>query len=798
MYPASQEVLRRLGSGESIDSICTATSLTRDDFDKLWRKELASRLPKIDGRKTAQVKNGVEILRDKWGIPHIFADNDNDLFFGYGFAMGQDRLWQLDYLRRKAMGRLAEILGHEALDQDLISRTIGIKRIAAREVNLLPLKTQQRLDRFSNGINSALEECRNNLPIEFDLLEYDPEPWSPIDSVAIWCEFRWYLTGRLPVIVLPELAKRTLGDGSLYRAFLTPEADDENILFNDSYPSASSLVDNIGDVVGSPEDAAGSNNWVIGGKRSTSGLPLIASDPHIAFGSVSCWYEAHLSGSTLNVAGAGYIGVPGIIFGRNKHVAWGVTNNICSQRDLYQEKVDPKRPGKFLYNGSWEQFTEINEVIAIKGEKSVQKTVRISRNGPIVDEILPLPARNTGPVSLRWLGQDFSDEISCLLSSNVANNCDEFRKALRKWQVPTFSFVFADVEGNIGYQCVGKIPIRQGWERGYRPGWDTKHKWRELVPFEGMPSMTNPAEGWIRSANNRVAPQDFPYPLSGTWSSGHRARRIRLMIEELEKLSKEDMAIMQTDVLSLRAVEALPGLLKFLGTSPDPRIQKAMSYLKSWDGKMETDQVAASIFEVFFSRWSDAIATERFPSHTITLMAEAIGGLAVDLLKNGDQHNWFSKLNIEDVILKVLSVSLDELEDRLGSDMAKWTWGSIHTINLHHYLSSIGDLSQLLSKGNKPVGGNGTTVCNTGFDPNYMAALGANWRLHVDLGENPPGLWAVNSAGQSGHPGSPNYCDQLNTWLAGLNHYLPLDKENIDNVYKTKFYLDPKCPNTST
>ena len=788
---SSQEVLRRLGSGEPVESVRAAAGLTVQGFEAWWMEESTSRLPDTDGRRRVQVKGEVEILRDEGGIPHILAGGDDDLFFGYGFAMAQDRLWQLDYLRRKATGRLAELLGPDALDQDVVSRTVGINRTTARELKRLPAETQRRLEGFSRGINAAMDECRGRLPIEFDLLEYAPEPWSPLDSVAIWCEFRWYLTGRLPVIALPELAKRTLGDGPLYQAFLTPEAGDESIVPEGSYPSNSSGVERVGDVVGSPEDGAGSNNWVVGGGRSASASPLVASDPHIAFGSVSCWYEVHLSGGGLNVTGAGYVGVPGVLFGRNERVAWGLTNNICSQRDLYQEKTDPERPGQFLYDGTWEQATEITEVIAVKGGESVEKTVRLSRNGPIVDEILPSPTRDTGPVSLRWLGQDFSDEISCLLAANSAGSCDEFREALREWRVPTFSFGFADVQGHIGYQCVGRIPVRKGWERGYRPGWDPEHQWRGFVPFDGMPALADPPEGWLRSANNRTAPEDFPYPLSGTWSSGHRALRIRQMIEEAEKLSREDLAGMQMDVLSLRAVEAVPGLLPLLADSPDPRVRRAVAYLESWDGRMEPDRVAASIFELFFGRWSEAIAAERFPPDAAPLMAGTMGGLALELLITGDEHGWLISGSSQDVALAAFSRALDELEERLGPDMARWAWGRIHTIKLDHHLSGIGDLSELLNRGGQPVGGNGTTVCNTGYDPNYMAALGANWRLNADLGDDPPGLWAVDAAGQSGHPGSPHYCDQLSEWLAGRHHYLPLDRKRVEASSKSRLYLEP-------
>ena len=781
-------MLRRLGDGEAIDSVCAAAGVSREKFDAWWDGRLSAKLPEMGGSRRVEGVEEVEILRDRWGIPHIFADADDDLFFGYGFAMGQDRLWQLDYLRRKAVGRLSEILGPSALDLDIVARTVGINRVASAEVKRLPAETLRRLEAFSRGINAAMSESRDRLPIEFDLLGYSPEEWSPVDSVAIWAEFRWYLTGRLPVIVLPELARRTLGDGPLYQAFLTGEAEDESILPEGSYPSRRAGVQRVGDVVSDPDEGLGSNNWVIGGRRSTTGLPMVASDPHIAFGSVSCWYEVHLSGAGFNVVGTGYAGVPGVLFGRNERVAWGLTNNICAQRDLYQEREDPRHPGSFFYDGEWEPAREIEERIKVKGSSPVTRTVRFSRNGPIVDEILPPPARDTGPVSLRWMGHEPCDEITSMLAMNRAASASEYREALRTWVVPTWSFGFADVDGHIGYQAAGHIPIKENWGRGYRPGWDPDHQWNGAIPFDAMPALVDPPQGWVRSANNRTAPDDFPYPLSGVWSSGYRARRIRQMIEEKDKLSRSDIARMQQDVLSLRAVDAVPGLLKLLEDIADPSVIRAAAYLKSWDRRMEPDSVGASIFELFFPRWAGEIAAEHFEGDATPLLAGAMSGLATELLSE-DRHGWFTDGGRDGAVLKAMNATLDALTERLGDDMSGWTWGSIHRLRLSHHLAGRGEIFGTLERGGDPVGGSGITVCNTGFDPNYMAAMGANYRLNADLADDPPGLWAVDTAGQSGHPASPNYCDQPPDWLAGRHHYLPLDRKRVEAAARSTLRL---------
>ena len=791
MTQDDRTMLRRLGCGEPIDAVVAGAGMSRGEFDHWWEQQLQSRVPELHGIRALEGAGSVEILRDDLGTPHIYADTEDDLFLGYGFAMGQDRLWQLDYLRRKAAGRLSEVLGADGLETDIIARTVGLNRIAAEEVDRIPDRTRDRLEAFSRGINRAMEQCQGRLPIEFDLLDYEPEPWEPLDSIAIWAEFRWYLTGRLQIIAFPEMARRALGEGPLYQVFLTGEAEDESIVPSGHYPKGRSGSEKVGDVVSDADEGLGSNNWVIGGKLSDSGLPILASDPHIAFGSVSCWYQAHLVGAGFNVVGSGYAGVPGIIFGRNERVAWGLTNNICAQRDLYQERENPDSPGSFLYDGEWEAAEKIVEEIAVKCEDPVTKTIMLTRNGPLVDEIVPEVARESGPVSLRWMGHEPCDEITSTLDLDRSDSAAEAREALRSWIVPTWSFGFADVDGHFGYQAVGRIPIKENWGRGYRPGWDPTHQWREVIPYDAMPRIDDPEQGWIRSANNRLAPEGFPYPLSGVWSSGHRARRIREMIEGKDQHTREDVAEMQQDSLSPRAAQAIPGLIDALGSVDDQRIRSAVEHLREWDLRMEPDRVGAAIFESFFFHWGLRVAAERFEPEQAKALGTAMAGLSLDLL-GGDDHAWFANGDRGEAIIEAMKDALDDLESRLGRGMEKWAWGAVHAVRLDHRLSSRGEIFETLNRGGDPVRGNGVTVCNTGFDPTYVAGMGANYRINAELADSPPGLWAVDAAGQSGHPGSRNYCDQLSRWLEGGHYYLPLDRARVEELAVTRLEISGK------
>ena len=783
MVKVSAELLKGLGSGESISSLCRASGMSRTEFDQWWNEEISRRTPLPNVQLNTSVKSDAQVVRNKWGVPKILAGNDEDLFFAFGFAMAQDRLFQLDYLRRKGHGRLSEVLGNDGIHLDTVARTVGLNRIATAEWASTPDETRKLLRRFSDGINALIEMSKDNLPVEFALLDYEPEPWHPVDCLAIAAEFRYYLTVRFPVIVGPEMAKRALGDDLFYKAFLTGEADEESIIPAGAYASVSSGVSPVGASVGDPQEGEGSNNWVVGGAHTSSGLPMVASDPHIAFAAVSCWYEVQLKGGSFDVAGMAYTGMPAVMFGRNRDVAWGITNNICSQRDLYQERTDPSRPGFFLFDGKWEEERTLEEVIQVRGADPICKTVRFSRNGPIVDEILPAEAAGTGPVSLRWLGHTNCQWLTSLLGMDRARSVTELREATRDWRVPTWSLVIADSEGHIGYQAVGGIPMRGVWERGYRPGWDPAHAWQGLIPFEQMPHLEDPDRGWIATANNRVAPDDFPFPLSGTWASGHRARRIRQIIEERDRFSVESFAEMQQDTRTLRADEAITGLVSVLLRRGDNRVQEAARYLQEWDHNMAPDSVAASIFEVFFNQWCHRVASERFEGELADALSGTCGGLAGQLIHE-DAAGWFDRSDRESAIVDALRAALNEIEDRLGADMSHWEWGNLHKVQLRHVLSERGDLSMLLDRGGLPVGGNGVTVCNTGFDPNWGALTGANYRLISDLGED--GMWAVESQGQSGHPGSEHYGDQLEEWLEGRYHFLALgpdgDHQDAESV----------------
>ncbi|MCS7047565.1 MAG: penicillin acylase family protein, partial [Gemmataceae bacterium] len=458
---------------------------------------------------------------------------------------------------------------------------------------------------------------------------------------------------------------------------------------------------------------------------------------------------------------------------------WGITNNICSLRDLYQERTDPAHPDCFLYDGRWDPAALRREEIRVRGAAAVVKTIRASRNGPIVDEVLPPPARGTGPVSLRWVGFEPCGWLTAMLGMNRARSCAELREAARPWHVPTFNVVFADDQGHIGYQCVGRIPIRTNWDRAYRPGWDPAHQWQGYIPFDDLPHVNDPPRGYVVTANNRTAPDDFPYPLSGTWSGGYRAWRIRNLLEELPRVCRDDCRRMQLDVYSGRCCAALPALLTVLEADDDPRIAQAVATLREWNGHVEATSAAAAIFNVFFTHWCLSVAQERFPHETAGFVAANVGGLALRLLL-GDDLGWFQHRTRETAIRAAFLAALDDLAARFGPEPSAWQWGKLHVLLQKHFLSGRGDLGQLLDRSGLPLSGDGNTVNSSTPDASFGAWLGAGFRMVADLADPQAGLWWVEVGSVSGHPGSSHYDDQLLPWSEGKLHYTAVTTDGLD------------------
>ncbi|MBM4407402.1 MAG: penicillin acylase family protein, partial [Chloroflexi bacterium] len=598
------------------------------------------------------------------------------------------------------------------------------------------------------------------------------------------------------------------GDG-LYAAWLTAarEPDDVSILPGGTYPTAraGALPAAIGAGAAARGVVAGagisrgvaaavdggSNNWAVVGSRSASGGAMVASDPHMPYEAASSFYEIHLSGGSFEAAGAGFVGLPGLTFGRNAHLAWGITNNICSLRDLYVER------------GPDAVIGERAETIAVAGGEPVSLRVQETRHGPIVDRLLPPAAAQPGPVSMRWVGQLDCDWIAAQFRLNRAGGIEAAFDAIGGWLAPTFSLVLGDDRGRIAYHATGAVPIRERPERGYRDGSDPADDWAGLIPPEGMPQVIDPPRGWLATANNRPAPDDFPYPLSGTWDEDHRARRVGELIRATERHDRATFGRMHGDVLSVRArlgaghlVAALRGRL----TADD---EGALAILDGWDAQARADSAAAAIWEVAFTRWTQAVAAERLPAESVDFVASFSSGFARRLLA-ADEAGWFaSEARRLDVLASAVHGALEELRTALGPDPAAWRWGDLHRWGPRHPLSGRGDLGQLLDRPTVPIGGDGATVQNTavpggripasspGYWRNWEAAGGAGYRLFADLGDPSGSLWTITAEGQSAHPGSPHANDQVADFAAARYRELPLDRGRVEAAARHRLVLRP-------
>jgi penicillin amidase len=737
---------------------------------------------------TATVLAGkVEILRDRAGVPHVYAASTADVYFGLGFAMAQDRLWQMDRLRRRGLGRQAEILGAAFVESDLMHRAVGIAEIAEKEVERTDEATRSILDSFVAGINRQIESRGRELPIEFGLLEYEPEPFTVRDVIAILRAEWWSLNGRLSTLSVGEAAR--LLPEHLRAAYLEPEAAEIRILPPGSpYPLADPSLQSPADGRSGTSDSTGSNNWAVAGSRTVSGHALLCGDPHQPFWVPSSWYEYAIHGPDDDAAGAGHPGVPGLWWGLNGDIAWAITNNAASTRDLYREQVHPTDPTLYRDGETWRRFDERTLEVQVRGEKTpVRHIQRTSVRGPIVNHVVPtIDADGEPPLALRWVGQEHLDDIRAVVGIGRARDWEAFRTALRDWSVAVFNFVYADKSGHVGYQCAGRVPIRGRTVRGYRDANEPADVWRGYIPFEALPHAADPPRGYVASANERAAPDDYPYPLYGSYGGGHRAERLGQSLDDSRKFDRDHSVALQNDVKSCRAERLCPPLVSWLAEAQHPDVVQLRAALSAWDHRYTLDSSAATLFETFMEVWQERVARERFPAALVPLV-RGQGGPAARLIQRGDL-DWFSRdLRVE--LEAAAGAAMEQVRRRHGADATGWQWGRVHVAHWRHPLSA--PETAWLDVGPASVDGGSDTVRNTGAgQPAFAAASGAEYRMVVDFAE-PDRFLAVQNIGNSGQPGNPHYADQFAAWLAGEYHVVALRRPDVERDLEATTTLEP-------
>jgi penicillin amidase len=777
----------------------------------------------------------VTILRDADGVPHLYAQNAADLFFAQGFVHAQDRWWQMEFQRHIGQGRIGELTGKvdSVLETDMFIRTVGWNRSAQADLAALPPDTRNVLEAYSAGVNAYIANRTGpDLAIEYSLLavtgvNIKVEPYRPLDILGWTKALGWQLSSNFEAELRFARLLRKYGDSeraALLDTFQPPFPEGRpTILADEDLPvlpqaptpkaSAPATFDwrtLVTDVIGqNPFPFSGaSNSWVVSGARSQTGSALLANDPHLGIQMPSLFYPIGLHCQPVSAAcpydrvvGFGIPGAPGVLIGRNSRIAWGLTTPETDVQDLYVLNIDPADSSQYLVDGQRERISYLNEVIRFgDGSPDMNLTVQLTRWGPIITALDSYQGQFERPMALRWAANEQPyDLVGALLAINRAQNWEDFRLALTDWAIPSQNFVYADVEGNIGYQLPGRVPIRAAGHDGQTPidGATTRYDWRGLLPFELMPRSYNPPRGYIVTANQRIAPDayaaalqsrfgdDSNYFTNFTADVGYRAARIEALLKATPKHTLDTFKAIQADVYSGHAAEMLPKVLALpLG---DALPQPVLDWLRAWDYTQSAESGQAALYEAFVYHLTQRLFADDL-GETPRRMAALLQSMS--RLIDMPDSRWWDDASTPDqresrdqIVQAALKAAYDELVGKLGTDYQKWQWGKLHTATFVSNplgLSGIGPIEAYVNAGPFAVNG-GTTTINrtaTNTDAPYAAGNLSALRFVVDMGQ-PDSAQGIHTTGQSGHPASELYRNMIERWRTMGYTALPITESTI-------------------
>jgi penicillin amidase len=748
---------------------------------------LRQSLPETEGEiHLAGLGGSVEILRDRYGIPHIFAPSPEDASFALGFVHAQDRLWQMEMSRRVAAGRVAEIVGAGALETDRFLRTLGVRRAAQANLRVLDAETVRMLEAYAAGVNAFLASDPV-LPPEFWLTGVRPELWSPVDSISWIKMMAWDLGGNWRDELLRMRLAKTLPLARIHE-FLPPYPGEAVPVIADLKELYSSMErDAVRLARFAPDsEGLGSNNWVVSGARTESGKPLLANDPHLGLSAPPVWYFAHISAPGVNVIGSTLPGVPGVILGRNERIAWGFTNTGPDVQDLYIEKLDAA--GGYLAPEGPRPFQVIEEIIQVKGAEPEKLRVRVTRHGPVISDV-SRAAQELAPrghvIAFSWTALAEGDRsMQAALKFARASEWDGFLAAARDYQTPQQNIVYADIDGNIGFIAAGRVPQRKPANdlKGMAPapGWLEKYDWAGSIPFDELPRSFNPPGGAIVTANHRITPPGYPHLISSNWEPPFRADRIQALLDATPKHNVQSFARIQADVTSLAMRELLPKLLATRPRSEEAR--KALELLRKWDGAMMTERAEPLIAWAWWRELTRAIyADELGDAFRQNWLARAV---FLNNVLSGDPGpaRWCDDVRTpaietcEEQLAQSLEAALADLSKRYGSDQARWRWGEAH-IGRHEHrpfgrqplLARIFDIT-VPSPGDTHTVNVGRNVMSNDAEP-FANRHAASLRAIYDLSDLEKSLY-IHSGGQSGNVLSDHYKAFSAAWAK--NEYIPM------------------------
>jgi len=752
--------------------------------------------------RLAGLEGPVEVHRDRLGIPHTRAGSTYDAFFAQGFVHAQDRLWQMDYDRRRAAGTAAAWAGKGVLDHDILMRRLRLDASARADYAAFDPDTKAMMDAYADGVNAFIGTTAT-LPAEYTLLGVTPEPWEAWQSGAIF-KVRHVLMGTWGSKLWRARLLQALGQDTVTK--LGARGNEDGVVIvppGEAYHAALHDVDlltaGIQALAETPE-FGGSNNWAVHGTRTASGKPLVAGDPHRMIDVPNVYYQNHLACPEFDVIGYAFAGIPGFPhFGHNGSVAWCITHASADYQDLYVERFQNDAPNQYEVEGDWQQAETHQETIEVRGGEPVKVTTTITRHGPIV---IGDPASGHA-IAMHYTALDEPNPgLQCILPMMHAKNLDEMEEAQRDWVDPCNSLTMADVDGNIGYFHRGRVPVRNranGWLPV--PGWTGEHEWDGDIPFEELPRSRNPETGWIGTANNRVVGDDYPHYLSLDYAPPHRALRVTARLDVLENATIDDMGAIHSDRVSLPSRLLVAALAKVTG--PDVRSELVRTRLLGWDGVMDKDQVAPALYAVTREHLTRlvldrqllaALRENPYKGEPLPLgPAFRMWANLLNLLADNDTSILDDGDTWESLLSEALANATAFLTETLGDDMDAWRWERLHiTKPIHPLSASFPEQATLLNPPSVSLGGDSDTVQAAGSIPGigYTIAGTSVARYAFDLGDWDNSRWVV-PLGSSGHPGSPHFSDQSRDWSAVTNNPMTYSWDRVVSEAQTTQRLEP-------
>ncbi len=766
-------------------------SLIASNQDDLAVRARAALAQTSGAIKLNGLQKPVNVLRDEWGIPHIYAETQNDLFLAQGFVAAQDRLWQMDLWRRVGEGKLAEILGSGVVERDKFARLIRYRGDMQAEYESYAPDAKQIIEAFVRGVNAFIEISKDRLPIEFQLTGARPGPWTPevcLTRMAGYVMTRNASSEILRAQLAHEFGKEFVDEWietDPHRKIEIPagldlDGVDSKILANAIAAGAP--------VIFNPND--GSNNWVIDGTMSATGKPLLANDPHRTIALPSLRYLVHLVGPGWNVIGAGEPALPGVAAGHNERVGFGFTIVGIDQQDIYVEETNPANPNEYRYRGKWEKMRVEREQIKVKGESKPRDVdLKFTIHGPVIYE----DAGRRRAYALRWVGSEpGAAGYLASLSLNRAQNWREFVQALERWKIPSENLVYADVDGNIGWVAAGMTPKRKDWSGLLPvPGSEGKDEWQGFLPLSELPQVYNPSKHFIATANHNILPQGYKHELGYEWASPLRFLRIAEVLgKPARNFSVSDFENLQHDEVSLPARELTALLREAKNTKPE--LKPYLEMLTKWDCALSKNSAAAALYEVWLTKLTPAVFKQHIPAKAWPLVAGRISILKTIGALKSPQPRWFGRDALagrDAVLLKSLEEAVAEAKSKLGNDVAKWRWGTLHIAPLTHMLSTNPAWRPLFDLPAVERSGDGNTVLATG-GPNFRQNHGASFREILDVSDWDKSV-ATSTPGQSGQPLSKHYGDLAPLWAEGRYFPLLFSRQKVEVGTRERLTLEP-------